>query len=156
MTWHSRSRKHAEWVSTATTGTWCPGSLPDLWSELAKATSREGFESSPLKVNNEQIFRNGQLVRDKIVSGVSSYWIASQGVSVALDCFVVFTVRSLQETVNVPAHVGAQVGLDAPLHQVVRLLLAVQAVEQQALQAVRAGLSTPTQAAGQQRHAAAA
>ncbi len=38
--------------------------------------------------------------------------------------------------VDVPAHVGAQVVLHAPLHQLIRLLLAVQAVEQQALHTV--------------------
>ena len=82
-----------------------------------------------MKVNNEQIFRNGQLVRDKIVSGVSSYWIASQGVSVALDRFVVFTVRSLQETVNVPAHVTLDVVAEPALSTLVGFSLLLVIVQ---------------------------
>ena len=42
--------------------------------------------------------------------------------------------RHCRSPVHVPAHVAAQVVLDAPLHQLIRLLLLLKAVEQQALQ----------------------
>ena len=56
-----------------------------------------------------------------------------EGVPVALDGLVVLLVRALQEAEHVPADVRAEVVAEAAPHEVVRLLLAAQAVEGQTL-----------------------
>ena len=59
----------------------------------------------------------------------SVYLIPLEGVSIALDCVIVFPVRSLQQSVNVPTHVTRQVVFQAFLYMVIRFFFSPQTIQ---------------------------